>query len=110
MYKILVVYLSHKSRIQVPFKPYLCQQFSISYDLYIAIWTGVEKCVQTVLQRNSPDWRLHHACPACTYKLEGENDLIFSMLLTFDGNDSLKCFLRREPEGATAVDGEEPPG
>ncbi|KAJ6447724.1 hypothetical protein C8R45DRAFT_948397 [Mycena sanguinolenta] len=32
---------------------------------------------------------------ACTYKLEGKEDLIFSMLTTIDGNDSLKRVLRR---------------
>ena len=29
------------------------------------------------------------------YKLEGEDELIFSMLTTMDGNDSLKRVLRR---------------
>jgi hypothetical protein len=41
-------------------------------------------------------WRLKHACPACTYKLEGEDALIFDMLTCFDGNDSLKRVLRRD--------------
>lgn len=40
-------------------------------------------------------WRMKHACPACTYKLEGEDALIFDMLTTMDGNDSLKRVLRR---------------
>jgi hypothetical protein len=51
--------------------------------------------VQFALGRNSPDWRLRHACPACTYKLKDENHLIFSLLFTMDGNDSLKRILRR---------------
>jgi hypothetical protein len=41
-------------------------------------------------------WRLKHACPACTYKLEDEDALIFERLTTMDGNDSLKRVLRRE--------------
>ncbi|KAJ6474078.1 hypothetical protein DFH09DRAFT_1343352 [Mycena vulgaris] len=41
-------------------------------------------------------WRLKHACPACMYKLEGEDELIFSMLTMMDGNDSLKQVLRWE--------------
>ncbi|KAJ7147203.1 hypothetical protein C8R43DRAFT_953380 [Mycena crocata] len=41
-------------------------------------------------------WRLKHACPACMHKLEGEDRLIFDMLTTMDGNDSLKRVLRRE--------------
>jgi hypothetical protein len=51
--------------------------------------------VQFALGRHSPDWRLRHACPACTYKLKDENHLIFSLLFTMDGNDSLKRILRR---------------
>ncbi|KAJ7833444.1 hypothetical protein B0H14DRAFT_2364292 [Mycena olivaceomarginata] len=34
-------------------------------------------------------------CPACMYKLEGEDELIFSMLFNMDGNDSLKRALKR---------------
>jgi ferredoxin-like protein FixX len=35
-------------------------------------------------------WRFKHACPACTYELEGEEGLIFRMLTCMDGNDLLK--------------------
>jgi hypothetical protein len=49
--------------------------------------------MQFALGRNSPDWRLRHACPACTYKLKNENSLLFSLLFTMDGNDSLKQIL-----------------
>jgi hypothetical protein len=51
--------------------------------------------VQAILGRNGPDWRLRHACPACTYKLMHEDHLLFSLLFTMDGNDSLKRILRR---------------
>jgi ferredoxin-like protein FixX len=34
-------------------------------------------------------WHMKHACPACLYKLEGEDTLIFDMLTTIDGNNSL---------------------
>lgn len=51
--------------------------------------------VRTVLNRNTPDWRLKHACPACTYKIEDEAPLVFKMLYTVDGNDSLRRVLRR---------------
>ena len=36
-------------------------------------------------------WQLRHACPACTYVLEDEPPLEFSMLIAMDGNESLKC-------------------
>ncbi|KAF8128329.1 hypothetical protein K438DRAFT_2000344 [Mycena galopus ATCC 62051] len=65
----------------VPYRPYLCQQFSISYDLYLDL-------------RHQTDERL-----------EGEDALVFDMLTTMDGNDSLKQVLRHEKVGmADAVD------
>ncbi|KAJ7813916.1 hypothetical protein B0H13DRAFT_2382094 [Mycena leptocephala] len=80
----------------VPFRPYLSQQFSIAYDVYLAIRRGTDERVMNALGRDSK-WRLKHACPACMYKLEGEDELIFDMLTTMDGNDSLKRVLRRRP-------------
>lgn len=92
----------------IPFRSYISQQFSISYDLYLSIREDVQRRVSVALRRDSPNWRLSHACPACTYKLEGEADLIFKMLVTMDGNDSLKRILRRQPL-ATPADGEPDP-
>lgn len=91
-----------------PFRPYLSQQFSISYDLYLSIREEVKQRVDIALGRDSPYWRLRHACPACSYKLEGEGDLVFKMLVTMDGNDSLKRILRRRPL-ATPAEGEPEP-
>ncbi|KAJ6524705.1 hypothetical protein DFH09DRAFT_937089 [Mycena vulgaris] len=79
----------------VAFRPYLCQQFSIAYDLYLNLRRRTDERVMHALGRDST-WRLKHACPACMYKLEGEDALIFDMLTTMDGNDSLKRVLRRE--------------
>ncbi|KAJ7759857.1 hypothetical protein B0H14DRAFT_2403968, partial [Mycena olivaceomarginata] len=75
----------------VAFRPYLCQQFTIAYDLYLE------------MQRQTDE---RHACPACTYKLTGEDVLIFDMLVTMDGNDSLKRVLRREKLPPTDETGE----
>ena len=73
----------------------MCQQFSIAYDLYLELRRRTDERVMHALGRDS-SWRLKHACPACMYKLEGEDALIFSILTTMDGNDSLKRVLRRE--------------
>lgn len=81
---------------QVQFKKYLSRQFSIAFDVYLQIRARVDDLVQATLKRDAPDWRLKHACPACTYKLKDEAPLIFKMLYTIDGNDSLKRVLRRE--------------
>ncbi|KAJ7869833.1 hypothetical protein B0H13DRAFT_1635067, partial [Mycena leptocephala] len=67
-----------------PYMPYLSQQFSICFDLYLETLGNVD-------QR-----RLKNCCPAYTYHLEGEKKLIFSMLLAMDGNDSLKRILRKD--------------
>ncbi|KAF8145755.1 hypothetical protein K438DRAFT_1991521 [Mycena galopus ATCC 62051] len=79
----------------VPYRPYLCQQFAILYDLYLDLHRRTDERVMRTLGRDS-SWCLRHACPACTYKLEGEDALIFDMLTTMDGNDSLKRVLRCE--------------
>ncbi|KAH7904826.1 hypothetical protein BJ138DRAFT_1119044 [Hygrophoropsis aurantiaca] len=88
----------------VEFHRYLSRQFSIAYDLYLRMLNEVNSLVAEALQRDSPDWRLKHACPACTYTLQHEEKLTFSMLYAMDGNDSLKRVLRRlvtddDPEG-----------
>lgn len=79
-----------------PFKLSLCRQFSIALDLYIQIRNLVRHDVEIALSRNTPDYRVKHLCPPCTYKLEGEDKLKFSILYTVDGNDSLKRIVRRE--------------
>lgn len=86
----------------VSYRPYLSQQFSIAYDLYLLIREDVLSRVNIALERDSPYYRLRHACPACTYKLQGEPKLIFEILVTMDGNDSLKRILRRDPPAAPA--------
>ena len=86
----------------IPFQPYLSRQFSIANDLYLSIHEGVQERVNIVLQRNSTNWHLQNTCPACSYKLKGEDELIFKMLITMDGNNSLKRVLRRVPLDETA--------
>jgi hypothetical protein len=80
----------------VPFKSYLSRQFSIAFDLYLSILNNVDRLVQVSLERDAADYRIKHLCPSCTYILEDEKKLKFSMLYTVDGNDSLKRILRRE--------------
>ncbi|KAJ7484572.1 hypothetical protein FB451DRAFT_1436491 [Mycena latifolia] len=89
----------------VPYKPYLCQQFLIAYDLYLDIRRHTDEQVMASLRRRST-WRLKHTCPVCMYKLEGEEKLIFDMLTTMDGNDSLKRVLRHTKTTNTEEDGE----
>lgn len=89
----------------VHFSTYLYEQFSIAFDLYLAIRAIVQKRIQAALDRDKADFRLRHVCPACTYKLEGEGKLVFDILATMDGNDSLKRVLRREKVETAPEDG-----
>ena len=92
----------------IPFRPYLRKQFSICFDVYLSIRNRVDQRIQIALKRNDPGWRLRHACPACTHKLTGEPELVFSILVTMDGNDSLKRVQRRKPAPIDPGDGSAP--
>ncbi|KAJ7016692.1 hypothetical protein C8F04DRAFT_1215408 [Mycena alexandri] len=80
------------------FKPYSAQQFSIGYDAYCALLEKADSRAMKALSRDELNWRRKNCCPGCMYKLEGEEELEFSMLVTMDGNDSLKRVLRWEPK------------
>ncbi|KAG1784879.1 uncharacterized protein HD556DRAFT_1435328 [Suillus plorans] len=82
----------------VQFYAYLSRQFSIALDVYLQILTSVNMLVDEALRRGDPHWRLKHACPACTYKLQGEVPMKFSLLYAMDGNDSLKRVLKKSTQ------------
>ncbi|KAJ7233282.1 hypothetical protein B0H12DRAFT_1028580, partial [Mycena haematopus] len=90
-------------------RPYLSTQFSIAFDVYLAIRAEADLRVQRALGRDVPDWRLKNACPSCLYKLEGEAPIPLPFLATIDGNNSLKRIWRREREEVGA-DGRMAPG
>ncbi|KAJ7056524.1 hypothetical protein C8F01DRAFT_1257193 [Mycena amicta] len=75
---------------KVPYRQYLRAQFSIAYDLYLDLRRQAEKRVLTLLGRDGLSWRMKNDCPACGYKLEGEEKLLYDRLVTIDGNNSLK--------------------
>ncbi|KIJ58808.1 hypothetical protein HYDPIDRAFT_178002 [Hydnomerulius pinastri MD-312] len=82
----------------IQFNPYRSRQFTITLDLYLQILRQVKVLVQTALRRNVPNWRLQNSYPSCTYVLEAEPGLKFSLLYTMDGNDSLKRAVKQEGE------------
>ncbi|KAG8680069.1 hypothetical protein FRC08_016559 [Ceratobasidium sp. 394] len=82
----------------VPYEDYFRAQLSAALDAYLMIEREVERRLATAMGRDDPNWRIKNACVACTYKLEGEPPLRYSILITTDGNDSLK----RIGEAATA--------
>ncbi|KAI6161089.1 hypothetical protein EDD17DRAFT_1482306 [Pisolithus thermaeus] len=82
----------------VIFQCYLSHQFSIMFDLYLQIHGHMDSIVSEVLQWDSEDWHLKHACAACTYKLTDEPELKFKLLYAMDGNNSLKHTLWHLPD------------
>ncbi|THU80237.1 hypothetical protein K435DRAFT_823707 [Dendrothele bispora CBS 962.96] len=79
----------------VPFKPYLREQFSICFDLYLSILAEAKTRVNRALGRDGVNWRVENTCPACQYRLAGEEKLKFGMMGCMDGNDSLKRVQRK---------------
>ncbi|THV04210.1 hypothetical protein K435DRAFT_649820, partial [Dendrothele bispora CBS 962.96] len=80
----------------VPYESYWTQQFIIAYNVYVAIMNYIKKTVKKALHHGDPDWRILNACPSCQTEVVGEDILQVQMLLTMDGNDSLKCMCQRE--------------
>ncbi|KAJ7310639.1 hypothetical protein DFH08DRAFT_918249 [Mycena albidolilacea] len=91
----------------VPYRPYLLQQFSISYDLYLDLRRRTEARLLHRLGRDLFAWRVKHDCPACMYKLEGEDELILDVSVTLDGGNSLKRVLQRNKMESEPGDGPE---
>ncbi|KAF7372625.1 hypothetical protein MVEN_00125600 [Mycena venus] len=89
--------------------PWLGAQFSVAFNVYLAVRARVDKRVEVALGWDAPDWRLKNACPACLYTLEGEPHLKYPFMCTFDGNNSLSRFWAREREESLA-DGITAPG
>ncbi|KAJ7602643.1 hypothetical protein DFH06DRAFT_1276325 [Mycena polygramma] len=73
----------------VPRKNYLGEQISTAYDAYLAIMRGVNARVAVALDRTG-DWYMQNVCPPCLYKTIHEPSLIFAILATMDGNNSMK--------------------
>ncbi|KAB5589883.1 hypothetical protein CTheo_6666 [Ceratobasidium theobromae] len=65
-------------------------QLSAALDVYLVINRMLDSRLAKALFRDDPNWRMANACTACTYHLDNEPKLKYSMLLTCDGNDSLK--------------------
>ncbi|KAF8156907.1 hypothetical protein B0H34DRAFT_783174 [Crassisporium funariophilum] len=91
-----------------PFRPYLCKQFSICFDVYLSIQNCVDQHLQTALKCHNSGWRLCHVCPCCTHKLVDEPKLVFDMLVTMDGNDSFKHVQCRKAAPVDPGEGDNP--
>ncbi|KAG2070065.1 hypothetical protein BDR04DRAFT_967693, partial [Suillus decipiens] len=66
------------------------EQFSIAFDTFLAILREVQQRTDCALRCEDPRWRATHMCVCCTYKLPDEKPLVPSILVSHDGNNSLK--------------------
>lgn len=85
--------ISQLTLYQVPFFPDFPRLFSQSFDVFMEILSRISVTLDS-LTLESPNELYAHACPACVYKLDGEETLDHSMLLCMDGNESVKRMRR----------------
>ncbi|EJD46305.1 hypothetical protein AURDEDRAFT_124089 [Auricularia subglabra TFB-10046 SS5] len=63
---------------------------SSAFDQYVAIKREVQRTVDSALGRDTPNWRAINACAPCSYKLEGEPELLIPSFVAMDGGQSMK--------------------
>ncbi|KAI0323727.1 hypothetical protein GY45DRAFT_1229179, partial [Cubamyces sp. BRFM 1775] len=66
------------------------QMFSIAFDMYLDILHHVDKRANIPHGRNAASYCMLNACAPCLYQLEDEQPLSPALLVTMDGNQSLK--------------------
>ncbi|KAI0753042.1 hypothetical protein C8Q80DRAFT_1342386 [Daedaleopsis nitida] len=76
--------------VQVPYRRRFRKAISNTFDVYMTLMDQVHTNVQQALGRDAPNWRVLHACPACSYKLDGETPAMYERMVVMDGNNSLK--------------------
>ncbi|KAI6029697.1 hypothetical protein BKA83DRAFT_4462130 [Pisolithus microcarpus] len=74
----------------MPYRPYLFQQLTQAFNVYLDIVHRVSQKIQVALHRDTREWRLRNECPACFYRVNDEPTLTFDWLVSVDGNNSLK--------------------
>ncbi|KAG1870917.1 hypothetical protein F4604DRAFT_1881226 [Suillus subluteus] len=74
----------------IRYHQYLADQLWVAFDVYIEVQRRVDTRVDSALGRDSPNWHMLNACPACHYEVEDEPTMPFSFQLSMDGNNSAK--------------------
>ncbi|KAG6893832.1 hypothetical protein C0992_008499 [Termitomyces sp. T32_za158] len=74
----------------VPFQQRYRNALSDVFDVYLDIHRRIDSRVAKSLGHNAPNYRVLHACPPCSYELQGEPAMKYSRLIVIDGNNSLK--------------------
>ncbi|KAG6809418.1 hypothetical protein H0H92_000329 [Tricholoma furcatifolium] len=74
----------------VPYRRKYRTALSDTFDVYLDLRRRVDAQVATFLGRDGADYRVLHACPPCSYKIQGEPELRYERMIVLDGNNSLK--------------------
>ncbi|KAG1850888.1 hypothetical protein F4604DRAFT_1686992 [Suillus subluteus] len=74
----------------VTYVPTFREQFSNTFDIYLAILHEIRSRTDTALGRTEPNWHLCHSCPPCTFKQPDEPTMYPESLKAMDGNNSAK--------------------
>ncbi|CAE6535277.1 unnamed protein product, partial [Rhizoctonia solani] len=74
----------------VPYKRYHRVQLSSALDVYRMICREAKNRLDVILSHASHGRSLKNCCTPCTYKLRDEPRLKYAMMVTGDGNNSLK--------------------
>lgn len=62
----------------------------VAFDVYLEICRRVDNKLNERLGYDDSQARLVQQCPPCFFKLKGEPEIDFSVMVTMDGNNSLK--------------------
>ncbi|KAG2341488.1 hypothetical protein BDR05DRAFT_976866 [Suillus weaverae] len=77
----------------VTFVPSFRQQFSDTFDVYLAILCEIRSRMDATLGWTEPNWHLRHSCPACTFEQSDELALYPASLKAMDGNNSANRYM-----------------
>ena len=56
------------TRFQLPYRQHYRSAVADAFEIYIAILRSIEGLIDIELGRDTPDWRVKHACPPCSYE------------------------------------------
>ncbi|KAI5996379.1 hypothetical protein EDD15DRAFT_2387353 [Pisolithus albus] len=68
----------------MPYRPYLFQQLTRVFDVYLDIIHRVNQKIQVALHCDTREWRLRNECLVCFYRIKDEPTLTFDWLISID--------------------------
>ncbi|KAK1216235.1 hypothetical protein PQX77_021149 [Marasmius sp. AFHP31] len=88
----------------IPRHSHLEDQLRVAYDQYLAMERDIDDQCKRFLGRDSDTYATQNICAPCTYELEEEEPLHPRILLSIDGNNSLKMVDSEHKHGEARTD------